>query len=969
MGSRTADDQKRYDAFISYARSDALIAQKLQEGLHSFAKPWYRLRVLRVFRDNASLAASPGLWPALRQALDQSRWLVLLASRESAASPWVRREVGYWYESHGADRLLIVLTEDRDAIVGATASAPPANAVARNVDWTDTAVLPPCLHGVFTEEPRFVALGWARSQSHLSVREPLFRSALADLAAPLRGKPKDDLLGEDLRQWRRLRRLGSAAGAALIALAVTASAAAFVAVTQRDSARNQRNVAQARLLLADADSLSRANPRVSLLLDIAAWRGFHLPEARAGLERIAASSHYVATLPVGHNVYGVAFRPDGRLLATGGDDRTVSLWNLDTPTRPVLLTRLSGYSDSVNAVAFSPDGGTLAVASSDETATVWDVTRPATPTRLAVLAAHTGGVNAVAFSPDGTVLATASSDQTTVLWNVTDRVRPRQLAVLGGNTNSVTTVVFAQRGGTVVTGDSDGNTVLWDVRAPARPRRLTRLGGSGLGVNGVNSVAVSPDSRTLVTGAGDGTAAVWDLADVLHPRRLCTVSGQSPVQAVAFHPNGRAVAVARVDGGTEVWSLAQRTAPRLVDTLQSNGSTNWSVAFKPGSDMVVTGTGAGTGADTGAGAVDTGADRDSATVWDLAHGTPKLATEFGDRVRPVVVPVGTGNLVVAGVDNSSDARVYAVDRDSSRATAVGRAAINPAALVASSTQPILAMSDSIEVSIWSLVDPRSPQQISTVTDVAGLKLGPLAASRVGDVLAIGTVNGDVDVVDLRDPSHPTSAARVGTSGAVTALALSPDGGFLVAAGSNAKTSTWILDRRHHPTHGSTLVGLTGTVTAIAIAPDGHTMATESSDAAVEIWDSRQPDRPVQASVLGQDTAGITVLAFGLGGRLLAAGNSTGSVRFWDLTDRKHPSEVAALALGGKVRSLAFSVDGHTLVTGGTAGPPQAWDVQPVSDLLDTDALAAQVCSGAGGPLSHQAWARYAPGVAYQSGCR
>src|SRR4051812_25203685 len=62
-----------YAAFISYSRAaDGRLAPALQRGLQRFAKPWYRLRALRVFRDDASLSANPDLWGSIRDALDRS---------------------------------------------------------------------------------------------------------------------------------------------------------------------------------------------------------------------------------------------------------------------------------------------------------------------------------------------------------------------------------------------------------------------------------------------------------------------------------------------------------------------------------------------------------------------------------------------------------------------------------------------------------------------------------------------------------------------------------------------------------------------------------------------------------------------------------------------------------------------------------------------------------------------------------
>jgi hypothetical protein len=88
-----------YGGFLSYSHAaDGLLAPRLQSGLRRFAKPWWKRRALRVFRDEASLSANPHLWSSIADALDDSGWFVLLLSPEAAQSEWVNREIDYWTE-------------------------------------------------------------------------------------------------------------------------------------------------------------------------------------------------------------------------------------------------------------------------------------------------------------------------------------------------------------------------------------------------------------------------------------------------------------------------------------------------------------------------------------------------------------------------------------------------------------------------------------------------------------------------------------------------------------------------------------------------------------------------------------------------------------------------------------------------------------------------------------------------------
>src|SRR3954465_9928778 len=107
-----AGGDTQYAAFISYSRAvDLKLAPALQNAIQRLAKPWYRARAVRVFRDDASLSANPGLWGSIVDAMDRSEFFILLASHESAHSTWVTKEVQHWLSIRSAENLLIALTD------------------------------------------------------------------------------------------------------------------------------------------------------------------------------------------------------------------------------------------------------------------------------------------------------------------------------------------------------------------------------------------------------------------------------------------------------------------------------------------------------------------------------------------------------------------------------------------------------------------------------------------------------------------------------------------------------------------------------------------------------------------------------------------------------------------------------------------------------------------------------------------
>ena len=214
-----------YDAFISYSHAkDKPIAAALQSVVQRLGKPWYRRRALRVFRDDTSLSATPHLWPSIEQALGQSRFLILLASPEAAASPWVAKEVVYWFEHKSADTLLIALTD------GALAWDNAAD----DFEWSATTPLPAVLKGRFASEPKWVDLTAYRAGAAPS--DARFMELGADFAAAIRGIPKEDLLSEEVRQQRRALTLAWSAAGSLLILAALAGWQWRVASVQRDRA-------------------------------------------------------------------------------------------------------------------------------------------------------------------------------------------------------------------------------------------------------------------------------------------------------------------------------------------------------------------------------------------------------------------------------------------------------------------------------------------------------------------------------------------------------------------------------------------------------------------------------------------------------------------------------------------------------------------------------------------------------------
>jgi hypothetical protein len=255
---RTGQERFRYDAFISYSHAaDGRLAPALRNGLHRLAKPLLKLRALNIFRDQTSLSASPGLWPSIEGALAQSRFFILMASPEAAASQWVTKEVDWWCRHRSTSTILIVLTKGE--LFWNTAS--------NDFDWDRTTALPKPLRGAFGDEPHWIDFRWARTGTDVSLNHPLFRDSLASLAAPLHGSPKEELFGEDVVLQRRAKTAAFTAFGVVTLLAVLAALAAWFAFEQRDKALISQSRTLA-LMSEQKTSIGDTEQRISGLIRI-----------------------------------------------------------------------------------------------------------------------------------------------------------------------------------------------------------------------------------------------------------------------------------------------------------------------------------------------------------------------------------------------------------------------------------------------------------------------------------------------------------------------------------------------------------------------------------------------------------------------------------------------------------------------------------------------------------------------------
>ncbi|MEO1207976.1 MAG: TIR domain-containing protein [Cyanobacteria bacterium J06638_20] len=519
-------------------------------------------------------------------------------------------------------------------------------------------------------------------------------------------------------------------------------------------------------------------------------------------------------------VWGLAFSPDDQHLISGGADNVLRIWDLDGK----LLQTLEGHEATITSVAYSPDGQTIASASVDSTVRLWN----AEGDSLAILDDHGDTVVSVALSPDGQVVASSDVEGNITLWTIDGEKK----TVIEGHEGPVWNVTYSPDGEILASVGADGAIKLWNPEG----EWLNTLEGHRDDVEGI---AFSPDGNFIVSGGADHTVRLW--------RRdgtpISVLQGHTDwVWSVAVSPDGQTIVSGGGDNVVSLWQLSD-----LFKALEGHPTEVWDVAFSPDETLIATAVGDG-----------------SVWVWDQAGGLKQTIEAHTGGVEQVTFSPDSQTLVSASWDNTI--KLWDLDGTLQR-TLEGHTDWVLAVRYSPDGQYLASSSEDGTVRLWT----SAGEAIAVMGENTYGPADSVTFSPDGEHLAVGYGDSTVRLWNL---SGELEAELVGHEGAVYGVTFSPDGERIASTGADQTIRLWNREGNLL----NTLVGHEDQIWRVVFSPDGQLLASASNDHTVRIW---QRDGTLLKTLKGHQQA-VEGIQFSPDGKTLASASWDTKVILWNL---------------------------------------------------------------------------------------
>jgi WD40 repeat protein/ribosomal protein S27E len=558
-------------------------------------------------------------------------------------------------------------------------------------------------------------------------------------------------------------------------------------------------------------------------------------------------------ISTGDRIRALAVPQDGSLIAVGGSEGRITLWDRVSLTPRVTLT---GHTEAVTGLDFSRDGRWLASSSQDKSVRLWDV---ASGKCVDTVMELPDGVRGISFSRDGAQLAAAVLDGTAQVWDV------------------------------VISDDASAQRVARIARPARRAFEIQPSPAPGEKTL-CYSVAWDASGRFLATGSGGpanwskGEMQWWNLATGECEARVPTLR---PCDYLAPSPQGDLIAFRDAHGSLALWDT---TTHEIRHRLACPAGDVFSPVFSADGERLAA-----------------LSDRGSLFCWDVK--TEQVVESWPGHTSPVyaLARLSEAGLLVSG-DYDGKLRIWQeVPRSYDELTPAHQKGVVSLAFTPDGSRLVTGSRDG-ELRIWNVEDGSLIESLDKLNDASGVA----ALSPDGKTLAYVADKQAVELWDLSE--RRAMAALPRQREPIACVAFSPDGGRLAAGGGvpqalwpgeTTDLRIWNVENRQvqHELPGNRRL-----VRCLAFSPDGRTLATGGFDRQALVWDVATGE--LRRTISTHTVFNVMCLAFSPDSDELAVGSHDGSVWLADLREELPPRQV--VGQDGPAWAVAYSPDGKSL---------------------------------------------------------
>jgi len=662
---------------------------------------------------------------------------------------------------------------------------------------------------------------------------------------------------KEARRRREIRIAWGVACGSVVGLIVTASLG-FMALSEKHQAEKTKAEALGRYSLSlsdyhqDLEALVQGIKAAKILRE----QNFTQPLVLEALQTVVDRVRERNSL-TGHqnSVNSVTFSPDGKIIVSASDDKTVKIWDLNGKE-----LRTFNCEEKVTSLVFSPNGKTLATAQ-DNTVKLWDLNG-----RKIKSFTNDIEVKSVIFSPDNKTLAAVIEDNTINVWDLNGR-KIKNIKYEGSN------IVFSPDSKTVATTDEYNNIKLWDLNG----KQLQILKGHE---QTINNIAFSPDGKTLASSDSKKIVKLWNL----NGKELKSFSGgESDIARIFFSHDGK-IAIATEDNTIELWNLRGEQ----LAIIKGHNQSITSIAFNPDGKTLVS------------------ASSDSTIkLWDLRD-KPSLTfkTFTGSEghnftniaFNPDGKTLASANLI-GSIElwnlNGKELQSFTTEDP------VTSVIFSPDGKTLASAEGGR-IGKSIKLFSLNGDEPR-------IFNGHQQSLTSVAFSPDGKTLASASYDKTIKLWDLNGKELQTLK---GHKESVNSVAFSPDGKTVASASNDNTVKLWDLNGNEL----QTFKGHQGNVNKAIFSPDGKIIASASEDRTVKLWDLNGK----KLAIIKGHKGWISSVAFSPDGKILASASEDKSVKFWDLNGNelrtlKHEDGVGNVIFSPDGKTLVTTVNNKSAI--------------------------------------------------------